>query len=58
MRKKEVKIAYYADDAVTIFKDNIQRFLHKFDLAVKKYMFIFVQKIQILVIAKESRRNI
>jgi hypothetical protein len=58
MRQKEVKIACCTDDAITIFKDNLQR-LHKFDLTMEKYnMIIFVQKIQTVVIAKEPKRKL
>jgi len=61
MGNKEVKIVCYADDIIIISEDedNIQSFLHKFELTAEKYkMSISVQIIQLLMIAKYFEANI
>jgi hypothetical protein len=54
---REVKIVYYADDAIIISEDgdNLQRFLHKFGLAMERCPYL-LKKARSLVIARIARR--
>jgi len=55
--KGEITILCYADDAVIISEDELQRLFHQFYLTAKRYnMSIAINKTKSLVIAKAPRR--